>query len=125
MSKLTASMYELFQITRHYVSPYHTATNSAIERANSIILQGFWIYCKDQQDDWPKILPSVTMAHRMTPCTQSSQISPFFLLFGKEMHIHIDIALHTKDNFSQNHKVHLKYVLKQLKTTREIATENT
>ena len=124
MSKLTAAMCELFQITRHYVSAYHPATNSVVERANSIILQGFRMYCKDQQDDWPEILPSVMMAHRMTPCTQASQVSPFFLLFGREMHIPIDTALLPKDNLSQNHKVHLNNVLKQLETTRKIATEN-
>ena len=124
MSKLTAAMCELFQITRHYVSAYHPATNSVVERANSIILQGFRMYCKDQQDDWPEILPSVMMAHRMTPCTQASQASPFFLLFGREMHIPIDTALLPKDNLSQNHKVHLNNVLKQLETTRKIATEN-
>ena len=106
------------------VSAYHPATNSVVERANSIILQGFRMYCKDQQDDWPEILPSVMMAHRMTPCTQASQVSPFFLLFGREMHIPIDTALLPKDNLSQNHKVHLNNVLKQLETARKIATEN-
>ena len=124
MSKLTSAMCDLFQITRHYVSAYHPATNSVVERANSIILQGFRMYCKDQQDDWPEILPSVMMAHRMTTCTQVSQVSPFFLLFGREMHIPIDTALLPNDNLSQNHKVHLNNVLKQLETTRKIATEN-
>ena len=124
MSKFTAAMCELFQITRHYVSAYHPATNSVVERANSIILQGFRMYCKDQQDDWPEILPSIMMANRMTPCTQASQVSPFFLLFGRDMHIPIDTALLPKDNLSQNHKVHLNNVLKQLETTRKIATDN-
>ena len=124
MSKLTAAMCELFQITRHFTSSYHPQCNSMVERANSIILQAFRIYCKDQQDDWPEILPSVMMAHRMTPCTQSSQESPFFLLFGREMHVPIDTALLPKDNLAQDHKVHLNNVLRQLETTRKIATEN-
>ena len=124
MSKLTAAMCELFQITRHYVSAYHPATNLVVELTNSIILQGFRMYCKDQQDDWQEILPSVMMAHRMTLCTQASQVSPFFLLFGREMHIPIDTALLSKDNLSQNHKVHLNNILKQLEITRKIATEN-
>ena len=124
MSKLTAAMCELFQITRHYCSSYHPQSNSHVERANSIILQAFRIYCKDKQDDWPEILPSVMMAHRMTPCTQSSQESPFFLLFGREMHLPIDTALLPKDNLAQDHKIHLNNVLRQLETTRKIATEN-
>ena len=40
------------------------------------------------------------------------------------MHIPIVTALLPKDNLSQNHKVHLNNVLKQLETTRKIATEN-
>ena len=124
MSKLTAAMCELFQITRCFTSSYHPQSNSTVERANSIILQAFRIYCKDKQDDWPEILPSVMMAHRITPCTQSSQESPFFLLFGREMHLPIDTALLPKDNLAQDHKIHLNNVLSQLETTRKIATEN-
>ena len=55
---------------------------------------------------------------------QASQVSPVFLLFGREMHIPIDTALLPKDNLSQNHKVHLNNVLKQVETTLKIATEN-
>ena len=124
MSKLIAAMCELFQITKHFTSSYHPQCNSTVEKANSIILQAFRIYCKDKQDDWPEILPSVMMAHRMTPCTQSSQESPFFLLFGREMHVPIDTALLPRDTLAQDHKIHLNNVLKQLETTRKIATEN-
>ena len=124
MSKLIAAMCELFQITKHFTSSYHPQCNSTVERANATILQAFRIYCKDKQDDWPEILPSVMMAHRMTPCTQSSQESPFFLLFGREMHVPIDTALLPRDTLAQDHKIHLNNVLKQLETTRKIATEN-
>ena len=124
MSKLIAAMCELFQITRHFTSSYHPQCNSTLERANATILQAFRIYCKDKQDDWPEILPSIMMAHRITPCTQSSQESPFFLLFGREMHVPIDTALLPRDTLAQDHKIHLNNVLKQLETTRKIATEN-
>ena len=127
MSKATAAMCELFQITRYFTSSYHPQCNSTVERANSIILQAFRIYCIDKQEDWPEILPSVMMVHRMTPCTQSSQESPFFLFFGREMHIPIDTALLPKDNLAQDHKIQLNNVLSRLETaytTRKIATEN-
>ena len=122
MSKLTAAMCECFQITRHFISLYHPQCNSTVERHNSVILQAFRIYCKDQQDDWPEILPSVMMAHRMTPCTQSSQESPFLLLFGREMHVPIDTALLPKDNLAQDHKIHLNNVLKQLDANLRLKT---
>ena len=50
---------------QYLLSVYHPQSNSAVERTNSIILQGFGIYCKDQQDDWQEILLSVMMTHRM------------------------------------------------------------
>jgi hypothetical protein len=38
-------------------------------------------------------LPSVMMAFRMSPSTQSTQFSPYYMLFGKEMPLPIDTAL--------------------------------
>ena len=64
------------------------------------------------------------MAHRMIPCTQSSQESPLFPSFGREMHVPIDTALLPKDNLAQYNKIHLNNVLKQLETTCKIAKEN-
>ena len=124
MSKMTAAMCELFQITKYFTSSYHPQCNITVERANSIKLQAFRIYCKDKQEDWPEILLSVMMAHRMTLCPQSSQESPFFLLFGREMYLPIDTALLPKANLAQDHKIHLNNVLSRLETTHKIATEN-
>ena len=123
MSKLIAAV-RTFPNYQAFYLELSPQCNSAMERANSVIPQGFRTYCKDKQDDWPEILPSIMMAHRMTPCTQLSQESPFFLLFGREMHVPIDTALLPKDNLAQDHKIHLSNALKQLETTRKIATEH-
>ena len=40
------------------------------------------------------------------------------------MHVPIDTALLPRDTLAQDHKIHLNNVLKQLETTRKIATEN-
>ena len=124
MSRLVQALAEMFDIKRYYTSPYHPMTNGLTESKNSYILQALRAYCKGQQDDWPELLPGIMMAYRSTPCTQSTQFSPFFMLYGREMRLPIDTVLQPKDHLPQDHKVHLSRILQNLEVCRKIAGEN-
>ena len=124
LSQLVKALCELFQITRFYTSSYRPLLHGSVERMNSVILQFLCLHCKGQQDDWPDLLPSIVMAYRMTPATQSTQHSPFFLLFGREMRLPIDTSRTPKSTLSSNFKSHLSQVLQNLETARKIAAEN-
>ena len=124
MSKLVQALAEMFDIKRHFTSPYHPMTNGLTESKNIYILQALRAYCKGQQDDWPELLPGIMMAYRSTPCTQSTQFSPFFMLYGREMRLPIDTVLQPKDHLTQDHKVHLSRILQNLEVCRKIAGEN-
>lgn len=124
MSNLVRALAELCQIKTTYTSSYHPMTNGLVESKNSYILQAFRAYCKGQQDDWPDLLPGVLMAYRSTPATQSTDFSPFFLLYGREMNLPVDLALQPKDHLPQNYKVHLQKMLHNLEICRKLAKEN-
>ena len=124
MSKLVKALSELFDIKCHYTSAYHPMTNGLTEPKNSYILQALRAYCKGQQDDWPEILPGIMMAYGSTPATQSTQYSPFFMLYGREMRLPIDTELQPKDHLPQDYKVHLSRILLNLEVCRKIAGEN-
>ena len=124
MSRLVQALAEMFDIKRYYTSPYHPMTNGLTESKNTYILQALRAYCKGQQDDWPELLPGFMMAYRSTPCTQSTQFSPFFMLYGREMRLPIDTVLQPKDHLPQDHKVHLSRILQNLEVCRKIAGEN-
>lgn len=124
MSKLVQALCKLFQVTRHYTSSYHPQTNAACERMNSTILQTLRSYCKKDQSDWTEYIPAVMMAYRSTPATQSTQFSPFYLLFGQEMRLPVDVALQPKPTLAAEPKLHLARVLEQLKLSREVAAQN-
>ncbi|CAC5403418.1 unnamed protein product [Mytilus coruscus] len=64
------------------------------------------------------------MAYRATPATQSTDFSPFFLLFGREMCLPIDISLTPKEHLTQDHRIFLGRILQNLERTRKIASEN-
>ena len=59
MSKLVAALCKLFAVKRYYTSAYHPQTNATCERMNSTIGQALRAYVKDDQSDWPSMLPGI------------------------------------------------------------------
>ncbi|CAC5389753.1 unnamed protein product [Mytilus coruscus] len=119
VSNLVKALSELFNIKRHLTSSYHLQTNGACERMNSVILRALHSYTQDQRDDWYDVLPGILMAYRATPATQSTDYSPFFLLYGREMTLPIDTALIPKDRLVQDHKIFLSRILQNLETSKK------
>ena len=124
MARLVRALCTLFDIKKVQTSSFHPQSNSSAERFMSIIAQSIRTYGKLDQKDWPKYLPGIMMAYRATPCTQSTQYSPFFLLFGREMRLPFDIAWVPKENLSHSAQDHLNTILRNLEDAREIATKN-
>ena len=128
VSKLMNELCQIFQITKITTSSYHPQTNAACERMNSVILQGLRAYCKPDQSNWHEILPSIMLAYRTTPATQSTGLSPYFILFGKECTLPIDTALHphsNNSNLGKNAQESLDRILTSFEITKSIVRENT
>ena len=64
------------------------------------------------------------MAIRNSPATQSTEFSPFHLLFGREMNLPFDTSVLPKQSVSADAKLQLEEVLSNLKITQDLATEN-
>ena len=124
LSKIVQSFCTLFDVKRYHTSPYHPQTNSACERLNSTIAQTLRTYIDDKQNTWPKLLPAVAMAYRLTPATRSSQFSPYFLLFGQEMRTPLDATLPLPVEMPRTTTRHLQVAAENLKMFRQIAKEN-
>jgi transposase InsO family protein len=97
MSKLITEPCRLFQVTRLRTSSYHAQTNAQCERFNSFIGSALRSLCAKNTANWPKMLAAVLSAYRVTPCIQSTQFSPYFLLFKKECRLPLDVALQAPD----------------------------
>lgn len=124
MSKIVAALCNIFQVTRHHTSSYHPQTNSVCERTNSTIAQCLRTYCSKNQLNWQTVLPSIMMAFRMSPSTQSTEMSPFQLLFGTEMNVPFDTNLIPTDSAPQNVRTHMENLKHTLQITQQIAKEN-
>ena len=124
MSKLIKALCEYFQVKRTHTSSYHPETNSTVERANSTLAQAIRTYIDKDQMNWPALLPSIMMAFRSSPCTESTGFSPFQLLFGKEMNLPIDTTLIPKPTLNANVKQYFEQLIGRLKVVKEIARDN-
>ena len=124
MSKLVSALCEIFHVKRHYTSSYHPQTNSTVERQNSTLAQCLRAYCRKDHNNWPSLLPGIMMAFRMSPSTESTEYSPYYLLFGKEMNLPFDVAVTPKENMGRAAKEHIAEVIDNLKIAKKIASNN-
>ena len=124
MNNLITALCELFDIKQFLTSSYHPQSNSQVERTNSTIIQCLRAYCSKDQNTWPVKLPGILMALRRSPCTQSTEFSPFYMVFGIEMNLPFDTNVVPKDKLGKNAKHYIEEVLENLKITQDIATQN-
>ena len=124
MSKLVAALCELFAVKRHSTSSYHPQTNATCERMNSYIGQALRAYVKDDQSDWPQVLPGILMAYRMTPAMRSTEFSPYRLVFGREMVAAVDTDLIPKSTLPRSFQEHLSNIVNNLRLSQAVAAEN-
>lgn len=124
LSKLVSELCKLFQVTRHHTSAYHPQTNSKCEVMNRTIAEKFRAYCDSKQEDWPQYLPAILMAYRLTPPPGSSQIAPYYLMFGREMRTPLDTQLLAPRPLNKTADEQMHLVLRNLEEARTIAGEN-
>jgi len=124
MSRLVAALCELFEIKRIFTSSYHPQTNATVERANSTLAKVLSSYVDQNQMNWASLLPSVMIAFRSTPATESNGFSPFQLVFGKEMVLPVDVGLLPKPSLPNDTKAFFDELLGHLKVCRDIAKTN-
>lgn len=124
LSKIINILCKMFNITQHFTSSYHPQSNVACERINSLIAQFLRSYCTQQQSNWPDILPSIMMGFRMSPCTQSTGFSPYYMLFGKEMPLPIDTSLIPEKLITQAPEKYIDQLINRVKIIHEIAKTN-
>ena len=88
----------LFQLTgvQHIISTaYHPQTNGLDERFNQTLQRGLLKMVNDNQNEWDKFLDSVLFVYRMSK-QASTKFSPFFLLYGREPRLPVDLIISNK-----------------------------
>jgi len=125
LSKLISKLCEFFEIDQHFTSSFHPMSNSVAERTHSNILNSLRTYISSAKDnDWRKLLPGALAAIRAGISTRSSEFSPFYLCFHKEMNLPIQNILSPPLNASSSVAECVEDINKSIELTRKLATDN-
>ena len=124
MSHLVKALCTMFQVQKVNTSPYHPQTNATCERLNSSLEQALRAYCGQNQEEWPRYIPGILMAFRATPCTRSTEYSPYYLLFGRNMTTPLDSIILPREDLPPTAKSYVNNLLENLDVARKTAVSN-
>ena len=130
MSKLVLELCNMLNIKKYSTSPYHPQSNSTVERMNGTIQQSLRAYIIDNAQrgtttrDWPSLLTSVLMGIRKSDCSQSTEHSPFYAMFGQEMNLPFDRAFIPASRLTADADEVIQTMVDNMKTTDTIIQDN-
>jgi hypothetical protein len=90
-SRLFQEMCRMLGMTKTRTSPYHPQGDGLVERFNRTLLEMLSKWVNENQTTWDDRLPHVMMAYRSSP-QASTQFSPHFLMFGREVQLPLDVV---------------------------------
>ncbi|KZS05597.1 Uncharacterized protein APZ42_031179 [Daphnia magna] len=96
-SDLTQAVVKKLHTNHKTTSSYHPQTNGAVERMNHTLAAMLSMYVSSDQRDWDRNLQYVCFAYN-TARQESTGYSPFFLLYGREPRLPIDLELDANPN---------------------------
>ena len=94
-SELIANLCEVAGVQKLKTSPYHPQTNGQCERFNSTLLNMLGTLTPEHKNDWKTYVPAMVHAYNCTRNTATGY-SPYYLLFGREPRLPIDVEFGLK-----------------------------
>ena len=100
-SELIANLCEVAGVQKLRTTPYHPQTNGQCERFNSTLLNMLGTLTPEQKKDWKIYVPAMVHAYNCTRNTATGY-SPYYLLFGREPRLPIDLEFGLKRGNQQS-----------------------
>ncbi|XP_072036114.1 uncharacterized protein [Amphiura filiformis] len=122
LSKIVLEVCRIMRTQKLNTSSYHPQCNAIQERYNAVILDTISHYVNDFHTDWDQYITAIQFAYRTTPAENSVGFSPFFLLYGREARLPLDVTLTSDCNYAeQNLREHIHHLISQLEIARKIS----
>lgn len=91
-SKFANELYRALQTNHLVTAAYHPQCNGLVERFNHTFAEMLSMYVSSCHDDWDEVVDFVVFAYN-TSRQESTGVSPFYLLYGREAILPVDVAL--------------------------------
>ena len=116
-SAVIKELCKLTGVQKSRTTPYHPAGNGQCERLNQTLMNMLGTLEDHQKSNWKEYVPIITHAYNSTR-HESTNYSPFYLMFGRHPRLPIDLAMGIQDN---NDDGDVPQYVKQLKEKLEHA----
>ena len=93
-SELVKEICVLLQIRKTHTTPYHPQCNGMVERFNRTLLDMLATTIDNHQADWQHHIRKLCLAYNSS-IHSTTGISPFFLMFGRQVKLPIDLMYGT------------------------------
>lgn len=125
LSKIVLEVCRIMRTHKLNTSSYHPQCNAIQERYNAVILDTISHYVNEFHNDWDQYITAIQFAYRTTPAENSVGFSPFFLLYGREARLPLDVTLLSKCNYvDRNLREHIHQLVSQLEIVRKVSKQH-
>ena len=117
-NRLLSKLNQLAGVQKSKTTPYHPQCNGMVERMNETLISMLKTLPRSQKSSWPDFINKMTHAYN---CTRHSVTgySPYFLLFGREPVLPIDVLLGIDEDSPVSQKSYQQYAEKWKKQMEE------
>ena len=108
-SKVIKELCYLARTSKSQTTPYHPAGNGLCKRFNRTLLNMLGTLSDVQKQDWKNYLPAMTHGYNATQHS-STGYSPFYLMFGRQPRLAIDVCLDLEQVTESSGKEETSYI---------------
>ncbi|MEE6512365.1 hypothetical protein FKM82_019316 [Ascaphus truei] len=107
-STLIQELLKMLNIAKSRTTPYHPEGDALPERFNRTLLDMLGTLQSAQKTEWSQHVEALVHAYNCTR-HESNEFSPYFLMFGREARLPVDVSLRVSTDGIHN-ATHFKYV---------------
>lgn len=125
LSRTIKELCQLAHISQSRTSPYHAMGNGLCERYNRTLMNMLATLPEAKKTNWKDHVATVTHAYNSTQ-HDSTGVSPFFLMYGRQPRLPIDLFFgHEPNNSSSdNYSTFVKHLRQRLSEAYKLAQDN-
>ena len=124
LSALVKECCKIMNTTKLNTTAYHPQTDGLVERFNGTLAETLSMFVSSNQKDWDEHLPQVLFAYRVSPNATTGE-SPFYLLYGREPRLPMDVSLLPPTNLSPSVAEHRARIVTTLEEAQQLIQSNT
>ena len=121
-SDLIQELCKLLQVRKTRTTPYHPQCNGVVERFNRTLLDMLSTTVGDHPSDWDQSIRKLCMAYNSS-VHSTTGFTPFFLMFGRQVRLPVDLMYGTSSPDSQSIPEYVKSLQHTLQEAHQLVRE--